>query len=386
MNYRNRSLCFALLFATLGSHMMSQGYGLLPWALLVAQFLIYPHAIYWRARRASEAGRVELNNMVLDTAAFGAWAGGLGFPLWITFILFVAATVNIGVFRGLRGIALAMGGMGAGALLGFGVAGAQVSQVSLATSGLTTALSIGCVLFYLLMVALGAYNRTLKLHEARQHLRRNEQSLQSAYDALQQRMNEIHVLQSQLTEQASRDPLTGLFNRRYLDATIEREVARCKREGHPLSVILIDIDHFKSINDTYGHQAGDQVLRTLAQMFQARATDVACRYGGEEFLLLLPSMPLEVARERAEQLRMLFAGTTIVFGEFRIRVTLSAGLAAYPGHGISPEELIRSADTALYRAKAEGRDRVRVFDDPDSSPIADDEPIPLFRPAQRIAA
>jgi diguanylate cyclase (GGDEF)-like protein len=368
MNYRNRSLCFALLFATLGSHMMDQGYGMLPWVLLVTQFLVYPHVIYWWARRSTAAGQAELNNMVLDTAAFGAWAGALGFPLWITFILFVAATVNIGVFRGIRGIALATAAMGVGALLGFGITGAQVSST---TSGLTTALSIACVLFYLLMVALGAYNRTLKLHEARQHLRHNEQALQSAYDALQQRLNEIHVLQSQLTEQASRDPLTGLFNRRYLDATIEREVARCKREGQPLSVILIDIDHFKSINDTYGHQAGDQVLRTLAQLFQARATDVACRYGGEEFLLLLPNMPLEVARERAEQLRALFAGATIVFGEFRIRVTLSAGVAAYPGQGISPEELIRSADTALYRAKAEGRDRVLVFDDPVLLPTSD---------------
>jgi diguanylate cyclase (GGDEF)-like protein len=182
--------------------------------------------------------------------------------------------------------------------------------------------------------------------------------------ALQKQLHEIHALQALLSEQVTRDPLTGLYNRRYLDTTLERELVRCRREGQPLSLMLIDIDHFKQTNDTYGHQAGDEVLKQLAALLteQARAADVPCRFGGEEFLLLLPGMPQDVALERAEQWRRTFEATTFVFGEFRIHVTLSFGIATYPGHGTSAAALIRCADRALYRAKKEGRNRVVVFD------------------------
>lgn len=359
MNYRNRTLLFAVLFATLGLHMAGRGYGPLAWALLALQFLAYPHVLYWRARRARDAGRAELDNMVLDTLAFGVWAAVLEFPLWITFILVVGATVNLAVFRGPRGIALAVAAMFGGALL---VVAANGWRVSPQTSGPATALSIACVWMYLMLVASGAYSRALKLHETRERLRAGEQALQKANDALKRQLDEIHALQLKLSEQANRDPLTGLYNRRYLDSTMAREIARCKREGRPLSLMLIDIDHFKRINDAYGHQAGDAVLKNLAVSLQARATDIACRYGGEEFLLLLPDMPGAVALERAELQRKAFAATTLAFGEFQIRATLSIGIATYPAHGASSEELVRRADQALYRAKAEGRNRVLAAD------------------------
>lgn len=357
MNHRNRSLCFAVLFIALGSHMASQGHGPLGWTLLAVQFLVYPHLLFLRARRAPHAGRAELNNMVLDTLAFGAWAAALGFPLWIAFILFVGATVNLGVFRGPRGVLLAMAMLLLGALVGVMLSGFRLEP---ATSPLTTALSIACMLLYLLVVAQGAYVRALKLHETKERLRANEQALQTANAVLRHQLDEINALQSKLTDQANRDPLTGLYNRRYLDATIERELARSKRYGRPLSVMLVDIDHFKRINDTYGHQAGDEVLKALAAMLHARETDVACRYGGEEFLLFLPDMPLEIAVERAEFIRARCAANTVEFGEFPIRCQISVGIACYPDHGTSAKELIRHADQALYRAKDAGRNRVVV--------------------------
>lgn len=182
---------------------------------------------------------------------------------------------------------------------------------------------------------------------------------------LQHQLQEIERLQEELREQAVRDGLTNLYNRRYLDETLERELARAKREGYPLSLVMLDVDHFKRLNDSYGHQAGDKVLRELAALLlgDVRAEDVPCRYGGEEFLVLLPRMPLEVALERAEGWRRIFQSTRVPFGEFQLEATLSCGLSAYPEHARTPEDLIRCCDEALYRAKQRGRNRCEVFGD-----------------------
>jgi diguanylate cyclase (GGDEF)-like protein len=127
--------------------------------------------------------------------------------------------------------------------------------------------------------------------------------------------------------------------------------------------MLIDIDHFKRINDAHGHQAGDEVLRNVALRLseRSRAADVVCRYGGEEFLLLLPDMPQAAALELANRYRMSLETTPIPFGELRIQATLSIGIATYPDHGQSPEDLIECADQAMYQAKTAGRNRVCVF-------------------------
>ena len=138
-----------------------------------------------------------------------------------------------------------------------------------------------------------------------------------------------------------------------------------RREGYPLSLVMLDVDHFKRLNDTYGHQAGDKVLRELAALLwgDVRAEDVPCRYGGEEFLVLLPRMPLEVALERAEGWRRTFQSTRVPFGEFQLEATVSCGLSAYPEHARTPDDLIRCGDEALYRAKQRGRNRCEVFGD-----------------------
>jgi diguanylate cyclase (GGDEF)-like protein/PAS domain S-box-containing protein len=182
---------------------------------------------------------------------------------------------------------------------------------------------------------------------------------------LHTQIDEIRVLQTKLAEQAVRDPMTGLYNRRYLDETLEREVARARREGNPLSVVMLDVDNFKKLNDSYGHQAGDEVLKALAEMLRedTRMEDVACRYGGEEFLVLLPSMPLDKARDRAESWRSKLEQHTFVFGNFPLTATASFGVSGYPNHGKTPDELTRAADTALYSAKHNGRNRVEMFEE-----------------------
>ncbi|MGE5469129.1 MAG: diguanylate cyclase [Ignavibacteria bacterium] len=194
--------------------------------------------------------------------------------------------------------------------------------------------------------------------------RQAEAALRDANLQLQRQLHEIVSLHAKLEEMATRDSLTGLYNRRSLDETLDREIARAKREGHSLALVMIDVDHFKRLNDTYGHQAGDQVLAALGQLLRedTRAEDVACRYGGEEFLILLPHISLEAARERAESWRARFAELAVRHGELSLQTTISLGVTAYPNHGHTSEELTQSADLALYLAKHDGRNRVTVFD------------------------
>lgn len=168
-------------------------------------------------------------------------------------------------------------------------------------------------------------------------------------------------LKEALRNQAIRDPLTGLFNRRYLEESLDRELARCGRKGQPLSVIMLDIDHFKSFNDTNGHPGGDALLAAFGRLLQSkcRADDIACRYGGEEFTMILPEAPLELALARAEEIRAAAAEMVVEMrGQALPKVTVSLGISAAPGHGKGGAGLISVADKALYEAKSGGRNRV----------------------------
>ncbi len=170
-------------------------------------------------------------------------------------------------------------------------------------------------------------------------------------------------LQESLRIQSVRDPLTGLFNRRYLEETLERELRRAVRNQRLLGAIMLDIDYFKQFNDTYGHETGDALLRELGKFIQARMRkeDIAYRYGGEEFTLIFPETTLEVTRKRAEQLREDVKRLGVNHQGLSVKpVTLSFGVAGFPEHGTTAAELLRAADEALYRAKATGRDRVVV--------------------------
>lgn len=183
---------------------------------------------------------------------------------------------------------------------------------------------------------------------------------------------EVQALQERLRDQSTHDALTGLYNRRYLEDTLGRELTSAERHGHPLSVIMGDLDHFKSVNDRYGHLAGDEVLRVFGGLMKqhARGSDIYCRYGGEEFLLVLPQMPEDKAVERAEQLRSAMVATPVLYGETPIMVTASFGVATFPRDGRTGDELITAADSALYAAKAAGRNRVNVSAGPVSSSAA----------------
>jgi diguanylate cyclase (GGDEF)-like protein len=196
-----------------------------------------------------------------------------------------------------------------------------------------------------------------------------ETNLRRAMDRLQTQLIEIGMLQSQLREQAIRDALTNVFNRRYLEETLERELARAEREGYPLCLIMMDLDHFKVVNDTYGHEAGDVVLKALAETVtrQSRHGDFVCRYGGEEFVLVMPNIVIETARQRAGELHQLINSLNIVYGVFNLTTTISMGVAAYPEHGKTKEEVLRAADRALYVAKNTGRNRVVVYVEPELS-------------------
>ena len=170
------------------------------------------------------------------------------------------------------------------------------------------------------------------------------------------------LLRETLQQQSIRDPLTGLYNRRYLEEAMEREIYRAARNQSSLGLIMLDVDHFKQFNDRFGHDAGDELLRELGNflMAKARQSDIACRYGGEEFIVILPGTMAAVAK-KAEQLREQFRHLTIVHqGQILGRATISLGVAIYPEHGVTPKALIQRADKALFQAKEEGRDRVVV--------------------------
>ncbi len=164
-----------------------------------------------------------------------------------------------------------------------------------------------------------------------------------------------------LREQSVRDHLTGLFNRRYLEETLERELVRATRKRQPLGVIMVDVDHFKQFNDTAGHAAGDAILREIGGRLleSVRREDIASRYGGDEFTIILPDASLQVTRKRAELLRGITFKIPLI-GETLATVTLSLGVAVCPTHGTTSAVILKSADDALYRAKAAGRNQVVV--------------------------
>lgn len=186
-------------------------------------------------------------------------------------------------------------------------------------------------------------------------------ALHKANQFLASRLREIEALQDQLKEQAIRDGLTGLFNRRYFEEMMQVEATKAQRSGTPLAIILIDIDHFKRVNDTYGHQAGDLTLQVFADTLRAniRSSDIACRYGGEEFIIALPGLTLEGAYQRAERLRLAFKRTKIQFKERTIQATISSGVGSIPEHIGDRDSLISQVDKALYDAKENGRDRTQ---------------------------
>lgn len=170
-------------------------------------------------------------------------------------------------------------------------------------------------------------------------------------------------LRETLRLEAIRDPLTGLYNRRYMEESLLRETERARRRVTPIGILMFDIDHFKRLNDTYGHETGDLVLQKLGELFlkYTRSEDVACRYGGEEFLLIMPETSLSIVKQRAEELRLLVKNQLrIPYQGTMLTITISVGVAEFPRHGLYIKDVVSAADAALYQAKANGRDQIAI--------------------------
>lgn len=356
LNRRVRMLMCVLMFASIGSHLYAQHYPAMVWWALIAQCTVYPHAVFYAGVWSRNPVRTEVIAMVLDLLILGLWLGYLGFPVWVTYSTALGMCIGFSAYFGWPGLAASLVSLIVGAASAVAVWGLRLQPD---TSALTTALCMLQAVVFLSLVSVETKRRATELKATKERLHESEA-------ALQQQVQEIQSLQVQLAEQANRDPLTGAFNRRYLDATLPRELARCRREQVPLCLILVDLDHFKVVNDNHGHAAGDIVVKALATLLQAysRPGDLVCRYGGEEFLVMLPNMDLHTGLARAEEYRMQMANQRLTSAEgVALQVTLSAGVAAYPSHGDDETSLFRSVDTALYQAKDGGRNRVAAIED-----------------------
>lgn len=346
LNRRNRSLSFALSFVVVSTHLHVVGASALQWLLLTLQLLAYPQLVYWHARRSPDPLRAEIHNMLLDGVLLGAWCAFWGLPLWLCFLFFICVCLNLMIFEGLPGLARALAAICAGVLP---VALLADFRFRPDTALATSLLCIAMLATYLLTFAYGAYRRGLALRESSAQLHA--------------RLEDITTLQTRLQEQASRDPLTGLFNRRHFDRALAETLEHCIRDDRPLTLAITDIDHFKAINDNHGHLAGDEVLRSLADLLAGKVGDagMVCRFGGEEFLLMLPGMPATEACEFADALRREFESLRVRLYGDEIGTTLSFGVAVAPEDAVEAHALLRRADAALYTAKLRGRNRVVMF-------------------------
>ncbi|MPM59262.1 hypothetical protein SDC9_106102 [bioreactor metagenome] len=204
----------------------------------------------------------------------------------------------------------------------------------------------------------------IHLKEEVKERQRAEDELALANLELQKRVAEVEKLKDELREQALHDSLTGLPNRRHLSEILPHEIHRVERNGDPLSIIFADIDHFKTINDTYGHPIGDHFLVEMAQLFLSalRRSDFVYRYGGDEFVLVLPGAGIETSIKRAEQMREMCSKVNVTVEGKNLSTTISFGIAVYPLHSKNWQEIIMKADQALYDAKRMGRNQVRVWE------------------------
>jgi diguanylate cyclase (GGDEF)-like protein len=205
--------------------------------------------------------------------------------------------------------------------------------------------------------------KILSLLSAR--LRQSDEQFKQLVDHGKQRDEALESL----VEQVMRDPLTGLYNRRALEITLSQKISQTGQSGPEVGILMLDVDHFKRVNDTFGHPAGDAVLKELASLLarSVREEDVVCRYGGEEFVVVMPRAPIGTIQDRAEQIRIKFQETRVNYQGEVIAATLSIGAAIFPAHGSSGEAVLACADQALYQAKHSGRNRVVIWQAEDAS-------------------
>lgn len=326
--YLPRIVGLGLGAVCIGGGLWELGAPLWLWALLALNTLGGPHLAYRLALRSRDPYRAELRNLTLDSAWGGMWIAAMHFNLAPSAVLVSMLAMDKAAVGGMKFLArcLAVQLVAAAA-----VALAAGIELQALQSGLVARLAtVPLLLCYPIMVGLTAYRLARRVQQQNEQLR-----------AL-----------------SATDGLTGLPNHTSWEQAVEREFARCRRSGHPSSVLMLDLDHFKSINDTHGHAAGDAVLRKVAEILRGilRAHDVPGRYGGEEFGVLLPGSDAAGAEAIAERVRRRLEAAAIGPGR-SLRVTASIGCAALDAGDAGAEAWIARADRALYRAKAAGRNR-----------------------------
>ena len=362
MHHRMRTVSFAMVFSATCLHLAGKNFATGTWVFLVFLLLIYPHLQYWRSLRAADSIRAEMYNLQLDSVLLGIFVATIHFSDWLTFSVVMGTLSNNAANKGWRGIGEALLGLLAGIVVGIAVAGFTFSAHTDWPAMLVCMVGLGA---YLLAMNNIGFSRNNQLRTVRKQLENRETELLGANETMRKNLAEIDQLQSQLREQANRDALTHLFNRRFLDTSLNRELARCAREGRPLSLLMLDVDHFKKYNDHYGHQAGDECLKRVAQILNTsakRASDLAARYGGEEFVLVLADTDAPTAMRLAEEVLLGIASLNMPHEMSRIgRVSVSIGSATSTQEAYRDvDSLLRAADQALYRAKHSGRNQQQM--------------------------
>ncbi len=324
--YLPRVFGLALGAVCVGGGLWEQGAPTWVWALMLLNTLGWPHFAYWLAARSKDPYHAELGNLTLDSTFGGIWIAVMHFNLAPSVILVAMLAMDKAAVGGPTFLARCLTAQVAAAV---GVAFLFGIEPQVMQSGIAARLAaVPLLLCYPIMVGLTAYQ-------------------------LAKRVRRQNV---ELAALSSTDGLTRLPNHTAWLEAVEREFARSKREGHPASVLMIDLDHFKAINDKHGHQAGDEVLRGVAEVLSEalRLHDVPGRYGGEEFGVLLPGSDASGAEAIAERVR-----TKIEWASFagELKVTASIGCAAIEGTDLFAASWVARADRALYAAKAAGRNR-----------------------------
>ena len=345
-HYVMRVASFATVFIATCLHIAGKAYGPGAWAYLVGLLLVYPQLEFWWVRRSAASPAAVVRALLLDSLLLGAYIATVKFSDWLTFSVALGVLSNSAANKSWRSTGSTLLALAAGALLGVGVGGFHFEPHTDWPASLLCMLGL---VAYVLAVGNITFARNVQLRLIREQLRARERELLDANATLHTSLEEIEALRKGLLEQANQDGLTTLFNRRFLDSTLERELARCKREAKPLALIMLDIDHFKKYNDCYGHQAGDECLKVVAQALQASAKrpgDLAARYGGEEFSLVLPDTDGVEALRMVEELRQKIEDAAMPHLQSdRKVVTISAGLAVMAASNYaSAEQLLRAAD------------------------------------------
>lgn len=329
--YPARIIGLGLGFVSVAAALLPLSPGFWLWFFIITYAFVWPHIAYLYATRMSDSFATGRRQLLFDSFCGGLWVAAMGFNLLPSVLVITMLGMNNMAAAGARLFGYGVLAQAAGVLLGGAVFGWSPQW----DSSLTVIIaSLPFLIIHPLMVGMMAYSFATRLHEQK---------------------NSLKLL-------SRTDGLTGLYNRRYWQLRAAEEFERSRRQNHPASLIMLDLDHFKKINDQYGHTVGDEVLEALSYQLQInlRSIDILGRYGGEEFAVVLPETDARHARDIAERVRQAVAQDR--FGEQELQCTVSLGIATMSPAMTGFDDWLNAADKALYDAKAAGRNCIRVHE------------------------